>query len=79
MPSSRMRIAVAVALVVIVGVGVVVLSRDRNSSSGSSSATLDVGAVAPTVRLAATSGQTVDVSAFRGKRDVLLYFYEHAG
>jgi peroxiredoxin len=31
------------------------------------------------VRLASTSGQTVDVASFRGKRNVLLYFYEHAG
>ena len=38
-----------------------------------------VGEAAPPVRLAATSGQTVDVASFRGKRNVLLYFYEHAG
>ncbi len=78
MRNSRTRIAGAVALAVVVAVGVIVLSRG-NGSSGSSGATLTVGAVAPVVRLAATSGQTVDVSAFRGKRDVLLYFYEHAG
>jgi hypothetical protein len=38
-----------------------------------------VGEVAPAVRLPATTGQTVDVANFRGKRNVLLYFYEHAG
>jgi len=38
-----------------------------------------VGEAAPPVRLAATTGQTVDVASFRGKRNVLLYFYEHAG
>jgi peroxiredoxin len=38
-----------------------------------------VGEVAPPVRLPATTGQTVDVTSFRGKRNVLLYFYEHAG
>jgi len=38
-----------------------------------------VGEAAPPVRLPATSGQTVDVAGFRGKRNVLLYFYEHAG
>jgi peroxiredoxin len=31
------------------------------------------------VRLPATTGQTADVASFRGKRNVLLYFYEHAG
>jgi len=37
-----------------------------------------VGEAAPPVRLPATNGQTVDVAGFRGRRNVLLYFYEHA-
>jgi peroxiredoxin len=37
------------------------------------------GALAPAVRLPSTTGDTVDLAAFRGKRNVLLYFYEHAG
>jgi peroxiredoxin len=31
------------------------------------------------VALPATDGTTVDLARFRGKRNVLLYFYEHAG
>jgi len=27
----------------------------------------------------ATTGTTVNLAEFRGKRNVLLYFYEHAG
>jgi cytochrome oxidase Cu insertion factor (SCO1/SenC/PrrC family) len=38
-----------------------------------------VGQPAPTVRLPATTGETVDLTDYRGKRNVLLYFYEHAG
>ncbi len=80
MRGSRIRLAVAVALVVLVAVGVVLLSHGGSGSSGTTaSATLAVGAVAPPVRLVATSGQTVDLSVLRGERDVLLYFYEHAG
>jgi hypothetical protein len=37
------------------------------------------GTPAPSVRLPATTGKMVDLTAYRGKRNVLLYFYEHAG
>ena len=57
----------------------VVYWQGKGRSSEATTATLAVGATAPDVRLPATDGSTVDLHAARGKRDVLLYFYEHAG
>ena len=70
-----------VALVAGVAVVAVILLAGRPSGQSAQSAggTRAVGQAAPPVRLAATNGQTVDVAGFRGKRNVLLYFYEHAG
>jgi hypothetical protein len=70
------------AVVVVLGVVAVVWLTGRpGGGSGQQPAggVRAVGEAAPAVRLAATSGQTVDVAGFRGKRNVLLYFYEHAG
>jgi hypothetical protein len=70
------------AVVVVLGVVAVVwLTGRQDSGSGQPAAggVRAVGEAAPAVRLAATTGQTVDVAGFRGKRNVLLYFYEHAG
>ena len=55
--------------------------RNQKHSSGSAAprGVLGPGAGAPDVALPATSGQTIDLASFRGKRNVLLYFYEHAG
>jgi hypothetical protein len=70
-------------LAVAVGLGVVAViwftgqpDSQRGQPAGGVRA---VGEVAPPVRLPATTGQTADVASFRGKRNVLLYFYEHAG
>ena len=72
---------VAAAAVLVVLVVVLAKSGERTSVSTSSrpAAQATVGSVAPPVALPATTDQTVDLSAFRGKRNVLLYFYEHAG
>jgi len=70
------------AVVVVLGmVAVIWLTgrQDGGSSAQPEGGVRAVGEAAPPVRLAATSGQTVDVATFRGKRNVLLYFYEHAG
>ena len=70
-----------VALVVVVAgalLSLVLYSRANDGASGASS-TLAVGAIAPDVRLPASDGSTVDLQAARGKRNVLLYYYEHAG
>jgi cytochrome oxidase Cu insertion factor (SCO1/SenC/PrrC family) len=70
------------AVVVVVGVVAVVWLTGRQgggSSAQPEAGVRAVGEAAPPVRLASTSGQTVDVASFRGKRNVLLYFYEHAG
>ena len=71
------------ALVVAVGLGVVAVvwltGRPGGGSGQPAGGVRAVGEAAPPVRLPATSGQTVDVAGFRGKRNVLLYFYEHAG
>jgi hypothetical protein len=70
------------AVVVVLGmVAVVWLTgrQDGGSSAQPEGGVRAVGEAAPAVRLPATTGQTVDVASFRGKRNVLLYFYEHAG
>jgi cytochrome oxidase Cu insertion factor (SCO1/SenC/PrrC family) len=68
-------------VVVLALVAVVWLTGRSDSGNGQPAAggVRAVGEVAPPVRLPATTGQTVDVTSFRGKRNVLLYFYEHAG
>jgi hypothetical protein len=61
-------------------VAVAVGGRGTGGGSGSANAAaLAEGASAPPVALPATTGETVDLAGFRGKRNVLLYFYEHAG
>ncbi|MGH9048226.1 MAG: hypothetical protein ACRDY4_00685 [Acidimicrobiia bacterium] len=75
------QIAVAAALLAGAVALVAVAVSGRGSSGGSDSANelaLREGVEAPTVALPATTGETVDLTAYRGKRDVLLYFYEHA-
>ena len=72
-------VAAAAVLVVLI---VVLANRGERTSVNTSSGTAaqaSVGSAAPPVVLPATTDQTVDLSAFRGKRNVLLYFYEHAG
>ena len=70
-------------LAIAVGLGVVAVVWLSGGSGGGggqpAGGVRTVGEAAPPVRLASTSGQTVDVASFRGKRNVLLYFYEHAG
>jgi len=80
-PTSGWARWLPLAVVVVVGVVAVVwLTGRQNGGSGQPAGGVRaVGEAAPPVRLAATSGQTVDVATFRGKRNVLLYFYEHAG
>ena len=67
--------AVAVAVVAVVWLS----GRSGGGGGQPAGGVRAVGETAPPVRLASTSGQTVDVASFRGKRNVLLYFYEHAG
>ena len=59
------------------------VSAIERSQSGTAPAAaskpLAVGAIAPVVELVSTSGTAVNLEGFRGKRAVLLYFYEHAG
>jgi cytochrome oxidase Cu insertion factor (SCO1/SenC/PrrC family) len=71
-------------LAVAVAVGVVALvwltgRPDGQDAGQPAGATKAVGQTAPPVLLQATNGKTVDVTSYRGKRNVLLYFYEHAG
>ena len=85
MSQGRVRLAAVAAVVAAVGVGVVVLTRGESAEAPSAAAptgsggTLSVGDAAPAVALESTSGGVVDLNELRGKRDVLLYFYEHAG
>jgi hypothetical protein len=71
-------------LAVAVGLGVVAVvwltgRPDGGSAQPAAGGVRAVGEAAPPVRLPSTTGRTVDAAGFRGKRNVLLYFYEHAG
>lgn len=77
--SRPVRTGVFLALV---GVGLVALVVGLGARKGGGSASggvLAEGSRAPRVVLASTTGEKVDLARFRGKRNVLLYFYEHAG
>jgi hypothetical protein len=80
-PSGGWRLWLPLAVAVGLGVVAVVwfTGRPAGESGQPAGGVLAVGAVAPPVRLPSTTGQTADVAGFRGKRNVLLYFYEHAG
>ncbi len=86
-PTTRPRPAAGwplwLPLAIVVGLGVVAVvwltGRPGGGSGQPAGGVRAVGEAAPPVRLPATSGQTVDVAGFRGRRNVLLYFYEHAG
>jgi hypothetical protein len=80
-PAAGWPLWLSLVVVAVLGVGAIVWFTGRPSGEGGQPAG-DVGALgaaAPAVRLPSTTGQTVDLASFRGKRNVLLYFYEHAG
>ncbi len=39
----------------------------------------EIGQMAPDFTLNSTAGKPVHLGAYRGQRNVLIYFYEHAG
>ena len=81
-PWLRPATGVVAAGAVLVVLIVVLANRGERTSDSTTSgpiAQATIGSAAPPVVLPATTDQTVDLSAFRGKRNVLLYFYEHAG
>ncbi len=71
--------AIAVAAVVVTVGAVLLAARTKSSPGGNAAGVKADGSPAPAVALPATTGATVDLATYRGKRDVLLYFYEHAG
>lgn len=78
--SSRPWVPLAVLAVLAVGLVVVMAGRGKTTSPvRKSGGVLAVGASAPAVALPSTTGATTDLGSLRGKRNVLLYFYEHAG
>ena len=80
-PGSRTPLGLTIALIVIAVLAIGLFAGSRGSKGDSAVDAAGPGTVnqAPDVALPATTGQTVDLAAFRGKRNVLLYFYEHAG
>jgi len=83
--SGRWTLRLWLPLVALAVLGVVTalwLKGGSDESSWSRPQTggiLAADAAAPAVRLPATNGSIVDLAGFRNKRNVLLYFYEHAG
>jgi hypothetical protein len=77
------RVWLPLLVLAVLGVAIAVsVKGGSDEASGSRPQTggvLAENASAPTVRLPATNGSTVDLAGFRNKRNVLLYFYEHAG
>ena len=73
--------AALLAFVVVIVVLALQARTTKRSSTGTDQAggVLRPGAAAPAVVLPATTGKPVDLSSYRGRRNVLLYFYEHAG
>jgi cytochrome oxidase Cu insertion factor (SCO1/SenC/PrrC family) len=71
----RARCIVLVSIVAAASLG----ACGNDQGTAEPAATAGAGAPAPSVALPATDGTTVDLAEFRGKRNVLLYFYEHAG
>ena len=80
-PPRRYATAGTVAASVAVVAIVAVVLATRNGSTGTSDqgSSKAIGSPAPEVHLPATNGQTITLTDYRGKRDVLIYFYEHAG
>ena len=81
-PTAGWPLWLSLAAVAVLGVVVVVWLTGRPSGGGNgqpAGGVRAVGQLAPPVRLPSTTGQTIDLAGFRGKRNVLLYFYEHAG
>lgn len=82
MASRASRLAL-LAVALLAAVVVIVTTRGTThqapSGNGPTAGPLQVGDPAPVVALASTAGGTIDLAAFRGKRNVILYFYEHAG
>lgn len=78
-PKSSLGLTVAVVAVAVLAVGLFTTSRSSKNDKAVDATGPATVARAPAVVLPATTGETVDLAAFRGKRNVLLYFYEHAG
>jgi cytochrome oxidase Cu insertion factor (SCO1/SenC/PrrC family) len=82
-PAAGRPLWLSLAAVAVLGAVAVAWLTARPSSQGANGqpggGVRAVGQLAPPVRLPATTGQTIDLAGFRGKRNVLLYFYEHAG
>ncbi len=72
-------VGVAAAGIIAVAAGRGASHRVATGGSAGNTSTLAVGATAPTAMLSSTRGDVVNLADFRGKRNVMLYFYEHAG
>ena len=76
-------VVIAVLIVVIAVVRTASYSPERQAGSGVTgvprSSPLPEGVAAPPVVLPTTNGGTFNLADYRGKTNVLIYFYEHAG
>lgn len=83
-PRGRYGWLVSVGVVVVLTAVVVLVVAQRTSgagkgSTGTAAGVLTPGTPAPPVVLPSTTAGVVDLAAYRGKQNVLLFFYEHAG
>lgn len=78
-PLPTRSIAFVGALVITAAALWVAQAGRQHEPAVAPAAPLPAGAPAPALALPSTEGTVIDLASYRGKRDVLLYFYEHAG
>jgi peroxiredoxin len=69
---TRVLLGVIVATLVLLGGGAFLSAKGLQTAS----AKINTGALAPDFSLPATTGQTITLADFRGKKNVLLFFHE---
>lgn len=71
--------AVIATVVLVAAFAVFQRGQEKGTTGGQTTSSAAAGKAAPSFNLASTTGGTVSLESFRGKQNVLLYWYEHAG
>ena len=73
-------LGMGIAVVAVIGlVAVFALQRGQSTTLQPTAQTASGAKTAPLFTLPATTGGTVSLESFRGKKNVVLFWYEHAG